>query len=113
MFVDVSMFASCYPGPPLQPGRALPPKHPFGGRAERADGPPGISNDGATIVKLLEVEHPAAKALVDIAQSQVWGGGRGPGAGGWGHGWVQKRSPGEGGGWGYGVGRFEGVGCVQ
>jgi len=29
-----------------------------------------ISNDGATIVKLLEVEHPAAKALVDIAQSQ-------------------------------------------
>lgn len=30
-----------------------------------------ISNDGATIMKLLEVEHPAAKALVDIAQSQV------------------------------------------
>eukprot|EP00667_Euglena_gracilis_P007729 EG_transcript_7809 len=29
-----------------------------------------ISNDGATIMKLLEVEHPAAKALVDIAQSQ-------------------------------------------
>lgn len=29
-----------------------------------------ISNDGATIIKLLEVEHPAACALVDIAQSQ-------------------------------------------
>eukprot|EP00992_Anisonema_acinus_P014285 TRINITY_DN9196_c0_g1_i2.p1 TRINITY_DN9196_c0_g1~~TRINITY_DN9196_c0_g1_i2.p1 ORF type:complete len:577 (-),score=138.83 TRINITY_DN9196_c0_g1_i2:37-1767(-) len=29
-----------------------------------------ISNDGATIIKLLEVEHPAAKTLVDIAKSQ-------------------------------------------
>lgn len=29
-----------------------------------------ISNDGATIVKLLEVIHPAAKTLVDIARSQ-------------------------------------------
>mmetsp|Transcript_285 Transcript_285/g.518 ORF Transcript_285/g.518 Transcript_285/m.518 type:complete len:551 (-) Transcript_285:1011-2663(-) len=29
-----------------------------------------ISNDGATIVKLLDIEHPAAKCLVDIARSQ-------------------------------------------
>jgi len=29
-----------------------------------------ISNDGATILKLLEVEHPAAKTLVDISMSQ-------------------------------------------
>merc|ERR1719253_2260416 len=29
-----------------------------------------ISNDGATIMKLLEVEHPAAKTLVDISMSQ-------------------------------------------
>ncbi|KAF6102577.1 chaperonin containing TCP1 subunit 7 [Phyllostomus discolor] len=29
-----------------------------------------ISNDGATILKLLDVVHPAAKTLVDIAKSQ-------------------------------------------
>merc|ERR1712043_100060 len=29
-----------------------------------------ISNDGATIMKLLGVVHPAAKTLVDIAKSQ-------------------------------------------
>ncbi|CAF5192303.1 unnamed protein product, partial [Rotaria magnacalcarata] len=29
-----------------------------------------ISNDGATILKLLEVIHPAARTLVDIAKSQ-------------------------------------------
>jgi len=29
-----------------------------------------ISNDGATIIKLLDVVHPAAKTLVDIAKSQ-------------------------------------------
>lgn len=29
-----------------------------------------ISNDGATIMKLLEIIHPAAKTLVDIAKSQ-------------------------------------------
>ena len=29
-----------------------------------------ISNDGATIMKLLEVVHPAAKVLVDISLSQ-------------------------------------------
>ncbi|KAF9607585.1 hypothetical protein IFM89_037209 [Coptis chinensis] len=29
-----------------------------------------ISNDGATIMKLLDVVHPAAKILVDIAKSQ-------------------------------------------
>lgn len=29
-----------------------------------------ISNDGATIMKLLDIVHPAARALVDIARSQ-------------------------------------------
>ena len=29
-----------------------------------------ISNDGATIVKLLDIVHPAARTLVDIAKSQ-------------------------------------------
>ena len=29
-----------------------------------------ISNDGATIVKLLNIVHPAARTLVDIAKSQ-------------------------------------------
>ncbi len=29
-----------------------------------------VSNDGATIMKLLDVVHPAAKTLVDIAKSQ-------------------------------------------
>ena len=29
-----------------------------------------ISNDGATIMKLLEIVHPAAKVLVDISASQ-------------------------------------------
>ena len=29
-----------------------------------------ISNDGATILRLLDIEHPAAKILVDIAKSQ-------------------------------------------
>ena len=29
-----------------------------------------ISNDGATIVKLLDVEHPAARTLVDISIAQ-------------------------------------------
>lgn len=29
-----------------------------------------ISNDGATIIKLLDIVHPAAKTLVDVARSQ-------------------------------------------
>jgi len=29
-----------------------------------------ISNDGATIMKLLEIAHPAARTLVDISMSQ-------------------------------------------
>ena len=29
-----------------------------------------VTNDGATILKLLEVEHPAAKVLVDLADLQ-------------------------------------------
>ncbi len=29
-----------------------------------------ITNDGATILRLLEVEHPAAKVLVELAQLQ-------------------------------------------
>lgn len=34
------------------------------------DGKATISNDGATILKLLDVVHPAAKSLVDIARAQ-------------------------------------------
>ena len=34
------------------------------------DGDITITNDGATILKLLEVEHPAAKVLVELAQLQ-------------------------------------------
>ncbi|EEB09903.1 T-complex protein 1 subunit eta, putative [Pediculus humanus corporis] len=34
------------------------------------DGKATISNDGATIMKLLDIVHPAAKTLVDIAKSQ-------------------------------------------
>ena len=29
-----------------------------------------ITNDGATVIKLLDIIHPAAKTLVDIATSQ-------------------------------------------
>ncbi len=29
-----------------------------------------MTNDGATILKLLEVEHPAAKVLVELAELQ-------------------------------------------
>ena len=29
-----------------------------------------ISNDGATIIKLLDVQHPAAKSLSDVSMSQ-------------------------------------------
>lgn len=29
-----------------------------------------ISNDGATLISLLDIIHPAAKTLVDIAKSQ-------------------------------------------
>ena len=34
------------------------------------DGGTTISNDGATIIKLLNIEHPAAKSLADVAKSQ-------------------------------------------
>ena len=37
---------------------------------ELSNGEVLISNDGATIMKLLDVVHPAAKTLVDIAKSQ-------------------------------------------
>ncbi len=33
-------------------------------------GKSNISNDGATIMKLLEIVHPAAQTLVEIAKSQ-------------------------------------------
>lgn len=36
----------------------------------RDSGRTTISNDGATIVKLLDIVHPAAKTLVDISISQ-------------------------------------------
>ena len=29
-----------------------------------------VTNDGATILKLLDVEHPAAKILVELAELQ-------------------------------------------
>lgn len=35
-----------------------------------SNGKSTISNDGATIVKLLDIVHPAARTLVDIAKSQ-------------------------------------------
>ncbi|KAJ1635330.1 hypothetical protein T492DRAFT_836131 [Pavlovales sp. CCMP2436] len=35
-----------------------------------SDGVVTISNDGATLMKLLDIVHPAAKTLVDIARSQ-------------------------------------------
>lgn len=35
-----------------------------------SDGKTTISNDGATILKLLDIVHPAAKILVDISRSQ-------------------------------------------
>ena len=31
-----------------------------------------ISNDGATIMRLLDIVHPAAKTLVDISMAQVY-----------------------------------------
>jgi T-complex protein 1 subunit alpha len=34
-----------------------------------------VTNDGATILSLLDIEHPAGKILVDLAQQQdkeVW-----------------------------------------
>lgn len=37
---------------------------------ESRGGKPTISNDGATILKLLDIVYPAAKTLVDIAKSQ-------------------------------------------
>ena len=39
-------------------------------RYDTANGQTTISNDGATILKLLEVVHPASKCLVDIARAQ-------------------------------------------
>ncbi len=30
-----------------------------------------ITNDGATLISLLDIAHPAARTLVDIAKSQV------------------------------------------
>lgn len=40
------------------------------GRWAGLQGKVTISNDGATIMRLLEVVHPAAKTLVDISMSQ-------------------------------------------
>jgi len=33
------------------------------------DGEVNVSNDGATIVDLMEIEHPAAKLLVELSKS--------------------------------------------
>jgi T-complex protein 1 subunit eta len=35
-----------------------------------ANGKVTISNDGATVMRLLDIVHPAAKTLVEIAKSQ-------------------------------------------
>ena len=53
--------AQCLPPRPLIPCCLCVPRD-----------PPAvtISNDGATIIKLLDIVHPAAKTLVDIARSQ-------------------------------------------
>ena len=34
------------------------------------DGEVNVSNDGATIVEMMQIEHPAAKLLVELSQSQ-------------------------------------------
>ncbi|OXB63005.1 hypothetical protein ASZ78_003100 [Callipepla squamata] len=58
----------------LRPGLGLAVGSGFlWGLASFSESPVGkatISNDGATILKLLDVVHPAAKTLVDIAKSQ-------------------------------------------
>ena len=40
------------------------------GRHTKYDQDVTVTNDGATILSLLDVEHPAGKILVDLAQQQ-------------------------------------------
>ena len=40
------------------------------------DGAVTVTNDGATILKAVHIDNPAAKVLVDIAKTQVIGGSR-------------------------------------
>lgn len=35
-----------------------------------ADGDVNVTNDGATIVEKMEIQHPTAKLLVELSQSQ-------------------------------------------
>ena len=54
--------------PPTHPTHT---SHPFSSLSFYAHaGKTTISNDGATIMKLLDIVHPAAKTLVDISLSQ-------------------------------------------
>jgi hypothetical protein len=49
---EAGEIVSCVPHPPVLQGQVT------------------ISNDGATIMKLLDIVHPAAKSLVDVSLSQ-------------------------------------------
>ena len=65
----------CPPDLPQLTLTPSPPIHPQGPRGldklvHDDRGTTTISNDGATIMKLLDIVHPAAKSLVDIAKSQ-------------------------------------------
>jgi hypothetical protein len=37
-----------------------------------SDGDVTITNDGATILKMMDVDHQIAKLMVQLSQSQVW-----------------------------------------
>jgi hypothetical protein len=50
-------------------GNRFPPRSPPPLQVDNI-GDVTITNDGATILKQLEVEHPAAKVLVDLAELQ-------------------------------------------
>lgn len=54
--------------PERPPSRSFSPARPT--CRPRPQGNATISNDGATILKLLDIVHPAARTLVDIARAQ-------------------------------------------
>lgn len=65
--VSVSSPRVSFPSPSTSfPRRAPPPLE----RIDSHQGNATISNDGATILKLLDIVHPAARTLVDIARAQ-------------------------------------------
>jgi hypothetical protein len=70
-----------------------PPPRPIHAQVSSPDGAVTVTNDGATILKAVHIDNPAAKVLVDIAKTQVgglvgggWLGGLVKGVSGWG-GW--------------------------